>query len=116
MGFDACIVKNESVKTSIASFKPPADFVPQTPELENVQVRLVKLGPENFQQHEPNTQSVMPIKIKPDISTLVGKTASKTIKGLNNEIIVRENAIISKHTLEMAKVHNKTYELMFSSL
>jgi sporulation protein YlmC with PRC-barrel domain len=113
MGFDVCIIKNDSAKISVAAFKPPTEFAPKTQILENLQVKLVRLNPTEDTQ---NFLPALPIKVKPNINALIGKTATKTITGLNNEVIIRQHAVISKHTLEMAKTHNKTHELIFNTL
>lgn len=43
----------------------------------------------------------------------LGKTASKTLLGINHELIVKEGAVVTKQIFEKAKKHNKINELFF---
>lgn len=107
-----CIANDAQQKIKISSFKPRSEFIKPSNILDNIQVHIVKMD-ENIKK---GAMPTLPIKIKPNVNTLLGKKVSKTITGLNNEIIIRENNIISKHTIDMAKIHNKTNELIYNSL
>lgn len=116
MGFDTCIIKQENDTVKINSFKPSSNTPKQTQLLDNITVKLVKLGEDTpLPVIEKNILPKLPIKLQANLESLIGKTSLKTITGLNNEIIIRQNAVVSKHTITMAKAHNKTAELMFST-
>lgn len=117
VGHDTVIVNlQEEKQVKITSFKPKQNFNKENEILDTIKVKLVKMDTLQQNQTAKKEAPKFPAKIKPDLLSLVGKKAVKTIIGLNNEIIIKQNNVISKHTLDMAKLHNKTYELMFNSI
>ena len=46
-------------------------------------------------------------------SHYLGKTAVKTLLGMNNELIVKEGDKVTKQIFDKAKRHNKINELFF---
>lgn len=115
IGFDTCIIKKEDQIVKINSFKPPKTSNLTTPILDNITVKLVKIDERQDSQSKKNELPQFPIRLQANLESLIGKTSLKTIKGLNNEIIIRQNSTVSKHTITMAKAHNKTAELMFNT-
>lgn len=96
-------------------FKPKERAFVSEKELKDITVKILQISPTKSEQ-EPLTPIKFPLKINSSNQTkeLIGKKVSKTIMGQNNEIIIRQNNIISGKTLDMAKRHNKTRELMFN--
>ncbi len=62
-------------------------------------------------QIKRNSVPIFPSKISSE-KGIIGKKIAQTIIGINNEVIIRKNNIISAHTLEVAKKHNKINELL----
>lgn len=60
--------------------------------------------------------SPIPARISGNIHFLIGRKVSKTIYGLNNEIIIKKDSLITNKNLENAKKHSKLAELTLYSL
>jgi len=56
-----------------------------------------------------------PQKVVGNTKILIGRKALKTIYGLNNEVIVKKDSIISSKNIEYAKLHSKLNELTLFS-
>ena len=108
-----CIVNNAEKQVKISSFKPKNNLTIQTDILENIQVKIVKM---DEMLKTKKATPTFPTKVTTNINNLIGKKVTKTITGLNNEIIIKQYNTISKHTLDMAKIHNKTTELLYNAL
>ncbi len=106
-GINIILIKEKNQKISIASFKPK-DKIETTNE--NLQVKIVKMPIIETEESSIST----PPKITANTTSLLGKRAKRTIMGLNNEVIVKQNQLISQYTLNLAKKHNKTNELIFN--
>ncbi len=107
-GINIILIKEQDQKISISSFKPK-DKIEVSHE--NLQVKIVKMPIIEEQEFSPIST---PPKITTNTSSLLGKRAKRTIMGLNNEVIVKQNQLISQYTLNLAKKHNKTNELIFN--
>ena len=57
----------------------------------------------------------LPEKISLASSNFLGKVATKTLIGMNNEIIIKEGQKVNKQIYEKAKRHNKLNQLFFIS-
>lgn len=105
-----CFVKQSEQKVSIASFKPKINL--QKTDLTNqIEVKIVAM-----QEPTQNTTPLLPPRITSNFNALVGRKVSKTIFGRNNEVIIRQFGLITHHTLELAKAHNRTNELLLNIL
>lgn len=101
--------KKENIKPNM--FKPKEKSLIADKEMKDISVKILKIEPE---QSKPN--DIFPLKLSTTNTTnVIGKKTTRTIFGLNNEVIIRENSIISNKTIEMAKKHNKTKELIMSA-
>lgn len=107
------VVNDTKTQVKISSFKPKNNFNATTQMLENIQVKIVKMDEKVMAK---KTTPTFPTKVTTNTNTIIGKKAAKTITGLNNEIIIKQYGTISKHTLDMAKIHNKTTELLYNTL
>ena len=110
-GVGIILVKDDNQKISINAFKPKKQKIEKLNQ--DFKVKIVKMP---IISNQEKNISALPPKITTNTSTLVGKRAKRTIFGFNNEVIIKENALVSNHTLTMAKKHNKTNELIFNVL
>lgn len=90
----------------LCNFKPRNNNK-QFLSLENLTINVMKL-PEN------NLQKLMPSKITVNSDVLIGKKLSKDIYGKNNELILKQNQIITPKQVVSAKQHDKLNELFYS--
>lgn len=93
-------------KVSISNYKPRKN---KQESYENIQVKIL-----NFESNE-NTQDIFPSKIKFNTDSILGKIAKQNLFGLNNEVIIKANQIITERTIEDATRHNKLNQLYFIS-
>lgn len=56
-----------------------------------------------------------PTKLTLSMQSFLGKIATKTLLGFNNEIIIKQGGKITKQVFEKAKKHNKLNQLYFIS-
>ncbi len=116
---------------SLFSFKP-RDKKPVMPKMKSQSVKILPLE-ENVEEREDNVtlvEKLFPIKIKeetgykisPSLSPqkvigvgsgkyLIGRKATKTIYGMNNEILIRKDALVTDEILNKVRGHNKLMEL-----
>lgn len=116
IGFDICIIKEENQNVKVSNFKPSKNLIKQNPILDSIAVKLVKID-ENDEESVSGKIALpqFPIRLQANVEGLIGKTALKTLTGLNNEIIVKQNAVISQHTINMARTHNKLNQLIVNT-
>lgn len=108
IGNDMILLKENDEKISINSFKPKETF--ETYSENDIKVKIVPI------QSADTQKSTFPTKIVANTPNLLGKRAKYTLMGLNNEVIIRENQMISDSTIKMAKKHNKLNELAFATM
>lgn len=65
-------------------------------------------------QDPPYPQKLMPSKITVNSDILIGKKLSRDIVGKNNELILKQNQILTAKQVILAKQHDKLNELFFS--
>lgn len=58
-------------------------------------------------------ESEYPTRLRTKSELLIGKRVVKQILGFNNELIAKENDIVTKNIIQKAKLHNKYNLLMF---
>ena len=97
------IVVGENLK--ISSFRGKNKVKETT--LENLTVNVMKMP-----QNKP--QKLMPSKITVNSDILIGKKLSKDIIGKNNELILKQNQILTAKQVILAKQHDKLNELFYS--
>lgn len=107
-----CLVNDNDNSVKISSFRPKNHAIKKSEILDTIQVKIIQMNEEK----EQKTSIQLPTKITTNTNALIGKKALKTIIGKNNEVIIKQNNIISKHTLNLAKIHNKTNDLVFNSI
>lgn len=111
-----CLIKCEgkNAKALSTNFRPKNSF--ENEKLANkIEVKIVSMQQEQTQSQNTSF-AVLPPKILPSASTLIGRKSAKTILGFNNKVIIKQYGVITKQTLDMAKLHNKTSELMLNVL
>lgn len=107
-GMNIVLAKDKNQNISISSFKPKTKQIEVSSE--NLKVKIVRLP-----ILENNDATIVtPPKITTNTNSLLGKRAKRTIVGFNNEVIVKQDQIVSQYTLNLAKKHNKTNELIFN--
>ena len=74
--------------------------------LENIKVNILPFD-------NKNTDNFVPSKLQFNTDTILGKVAKDTLFGVNNEIIIKANQIISEKTIEDASRHNRLNQLYF---
>ena len=82
------------------------------PKIEEVQPSVTESKPNYKISNNP-----LPQRVVSDQNYLIGRKVSKTVYGINNEIIIKKDNIITDKTIQNAKLHNKLVELaVFSKL
>ncbi len=91
--------------------KKICDFRPKTNKmtLSNIKVTLMKM------EEDTHQAKLMPTKVTVNSDILIGKKLSKDIVGKNNELILKQNQIITPKHLQLAKQHDKLNELFYST-
>lgn len=106
----------ETFKPRISSTRPKLDMVkilPTIPEkttddIPKIEFSDIEIKPK---QNYKISENPLPQRMITSQNYLVGRKVSKTIYGINNEIIVRKDCIITEKILNTAKTHNKLVEL-----
>ena len=80
-------------------------------KLNNINVAILKM--EDVEQ-QGNTPKLMPSKITVNSDVLLGKKLSKDIIGKNNELILKQDQVITPKLVLIAKQHEKLNELFYS--
>lgn len=128
------IINTQNKKLSISNFKPKIKqsktnnnlitIMPKEqteniqptlnpPQIEKEEIKKQEKPPQPFKIYKQPT----PQKLIGNGSFLIGRKALKTIYGINNEIIIKKDNIISAKNLESAKKHSKLVELtVFSKI
>lgn len=105
MFISSSIVVGENVK--MQSFRPKQ---PKNQEiLNNLTVSVMKM-----EDDIDNKLKLMPSKITVNSDVLLGKKLSKDIIGKNNELILKQNQLITPKQVVIAKQHDKLNELFYS--
>ena len=91
----------------IASFRPKVMHKNNT--LENLTVKIMELP-----KIEQQKQKLMPTKITVNSDILIGKRLQKDIIGKNNELIIKQNQVLTTKHILIAKQHDKLNELFYS--
>lgn len=104
------IAKNFVVGTDvkISKFRPRPKHTKSV--LKNLTVSMMKL-PEN---EEIDKTKLMPTKITVNSDILIGKRLTKDIVGKNNELILKQNQVLTSKLVLLAKQHDKLNELFYS--
>ena len=121
IGQEFVIVNDTDKKITISNFKPKFEIKKESP------VSIVTIQPvETIENTLPKIESVESVETKKPFiineginqqriisnqNFLLGRKATKTIYGINNEIIVKKDNTINSKNLEYAKLHNKISEL-----
>ena len=79
--------------------------------LNNINVTLLKISDTDEQK---STTKLMPSKITVNSDVLLGKKLSKDIIGKNNELILKQNQVLTPKLVLVAKQHDKLNELFYS--
>lgn len=109
VGTDMLLLKeNDEEKINMSSFRPKENM--QNLFDNDIKVKIVPIEMKTEERETP-----FPVKMTANTNNILGKRAKYTLLGFNNEIIVRENQIISDYTIKTAKKHNKINELMYAS-
>ena len=125
IGNSLIIINNENKKIKLSNFKPKM----QTTETEITQiVSIQKKEVDSNENTIPKIEEIANVdtptkkpfivnkginqqKILSNQNFLLGRKATKTIYGINNEIIIKKDNLINSKILEYAKLHNKISEL-----
>lgn len=125
IGNSLIIINDEDKKIKLSNFKPKIQ------SCENKSTQIVSIqknnpnSPENnmpkieqvLDNNTPNKKTFIVNKginqqrILSNQNFLLGRKATKTVYGINNEIIIKKDNIINSKNLEYAKLHNKISEL-----
>lgn len=82
---------------------------PKNPKLLPNKINVSILNIEDTQ----NTTNIIPNKLQFNPRSLIGKMAKDTLLGLNNEVIIKANQMITEKTLTIATRHNRLNQLYF---
>ena len=112
------IINLENRKITLGSLKPkmpqqkPKNLVSILPKIEEyIAPQIVKKEPYKINSNP------MPAKLSSNVQFLLGRKVSRTIYGINNEIIIKKDTLITSKNLENAKKHSKLAELtLYSNL
>ncbi len=111
-----------NIKVSILDLEEPD--ISQIPIMSNNYDQTSFLGDEKIKSEGINqvvenekiiprvkNQIVLPRRLLANPKSIIGKTAKETIYGLNGEIVVKQNQIITEKIYQKAKKHLKLFEL-----
>lgn len=96
VGIDFCFFCEEDKKPKLCRFAPT-----KQPQISNMSVRIMEIS------NPQNDKIKIPQKIHAyDSIEAIGKIATQTIFGKNNEIIVKKGEIVTLDCIKKAKTHN----------
>ena len=96
VGIDFCFFCEEDKKPKLCRFAPT-----KQPQISNMSVRIMEIS------NPQNDIIKIPQKIHAyDSIAAIGKIATQTIFGKNNEIIVKKGEIVTLDCIKKAKTHN----------
>lgn len=75
--------------------------------LDNIKVNILSFDTQN------KYENFVPNKLQYNANAIIGKVAKDTLLGINNEVIIKANQIISEKTIEDATRHNRLNQLYF---
>ena len=105
------VIFQKNIKKTIKNAKKSQKNVKLIENLPKVEI-LNKIENEN---NYLNFSSTLPIKVIANKSSVLGKKLVKDVYGFNNEIIGKENEIITEKMIKKAVKHNKYNLLLFCS-
>ena len=97
LGDDVCLIfRDKRPKIS--------KFAPQKPKIMDVPVKILQIP--QTPPNPPSSNTKLPQKLTAyDSLTSLGKIATRTVLGKNNEIIIKKGEIVSMDTVKKAKQH-----------
>lgn len=96
-------------KTKVSNYKPKKNtHLSKITAESNFSVKIMSF------ESSSSSVKISPPKLTINSNYLVGKKAKTDLIGLNNELIVKKNQIITEKMIEMAKIHNKFNQLYYS--
>lgn len=82
------------------------------PKKNNVSLENIKVNILTFDTNQ-RIENFVPSKLQYNTDAILGKIAKDTLFGVNNEVIIKANQIISEKTIEDATRHNRLNQLYF---
>ena len=125
IGNNLIVINDDDKKIKLSNFKPKI----QTNDTKAMQVVSIQKKETNTNENtipkieeivDADTPTKKPFivnkginqqKILSNQNFLLGRKATKTVYGINNEVIIKKDNIINSKNLEYAKLHNKISEL-----
>lgn len=109
---ESVIINTLDKKIKISSFKVKSINIKNQENVVSIMTPQVEVvGSENYKINLTKS----PEKVIGNSDFLLGRIATKTIYGINHEIILRKENSITKNTLEIARKHGKIAELTIFS-
>lgn len=101
-----CLIYGKKTKKrkKIENFNKKSDFCPK-----------VEIQGQNNSQIHLSYKTTIPLREVANTNSLIGKTITEDILGLNNEIIARKNEKITQKLINKSKLHNKFNQLSYFS-
>jgi len=112
------IVNLEEKKVCLSSFKPKIKKQPTVIPLTVKTMPIISNDEKEIKEDKEIfkiSNAPTPQKLIGNGNFLLGRKATKTIYGLNNEILIKKESIITENILEKIKKHNKLAELTLFS-
>lgn len=125
---DNLIINSSGIKYNKEVYKPKTtkvkfnNLVTIMPKVQLPRISAPKIEQPTLKQNteKPNyiiSQNPLPQRVVSNQNFLIGRKVSKTVYGVNNEIIIKKDNVITDKTIQNAKLHNKLVELaVFSKL
>ena len=106
MSFRKEFIFYSTEKINISSYKPKNKKVLS---LANIKVNILEF------ESTPN-QNFTPTKITFNPSSILGKVVKCDLLGINNEVIIKTNQIITQKIIDDASKHNRLNQLYYSTI
>ena len=117
---DNLIINSSGIKFAKESCRPKSTKI-KTNNLVTImpKITLPKIEPPKIESDIPTPQKTnyvistnpLPDRVVSNQNFLIGRKALKTVYGINNEIIIKKDSIITDKIIQNAKTHNKLIEL-----
>lgn len=121
IGKNLIIINDEDKKVNISNFKPKIQIeevknttivsIQPTETNEVVMPKIEEISNTETKKSFIINEGINQQRILSNQNFLLGRKATKTVYGINNEIIIKKDNIINSKNLEYARLHNKISEL-----
>lgn len=114
VGLNTIFYCNEDIKICVAKMKPKIQSFSAGGQ--DIKVNIMEVSnPTLMLENRIEMKNVMPTRVSSGGEFLLGRKATKSILGLNNEYIIKKGQVVTEKIIQVAKQHNKVNELTYNS-